>query len=498
MARLPVLLRACGLLLLPTTIARQGNGSSGVSVLPSTGRFRVELRLNKDVAASGVGSNSGLWVEAVALSEALQAVGEPVSGYLEATVSIKSMCQWIHGHLPLRAPPPDSCMDDDCQCEDDAMLLDLAASVGAAARKPESQAQSCGHVAAGLGGGCRGDLGKYCPRSCGQCVKGTILPMRRKKQPLASDFCKDKQRPPWAWFTHDGQPLDVLGALPPAPATLVVLEVGTWIHPPVAVGHTLASPFRTVSMSPPIFTSTAALISNSEADEIISLALSRLSESVVEDYRAGKASGHSSRTSATARLVPKDSPAVARVFDVGRQLLNARWNQFEQLQVVRYLPGEYYHQHHDFFEYWKYPQGSDLQRSMLKRTRQGTANRVATLLWYLGSTPTAGTNFPLADSSGKVNISWEECGQHGLTLTPERGHALLFYSVQPNGTLDSRAMHAGCTPDSNSTKWVANLWLWNVDVSEYEEELFKTTSGGSASSSLVETSPLPWTDRVEV
>ena len=46
----------------------------------------------------------------------------------------------------------------------------------------------------------------------------------------------------------------------------------------------------------------------------------------------------------------------------------------------------------------------------------------------------------------------------GLKYKPRMGDALLFWSQKPDGSLDARALHAGC-PVVAGEKWVATKWL---------------------------------------
>ena len=41
---------------------------------------------------------------------------------------------------------------------------------------------------------------------------------------------------------------------------------------------------------------------------------------------------------------------------------------------------------------------------------------------------------------------WSDCGKAGLGVRPMRGDALLFFSLKPNGLLDTYSKHAGCVP----------------------------------------------------
>eukprot|EP00613_Pedinella_sp_CCMP2098_P008050 CAMPEP_0171678382 /NCGR_PEP_ID=MMETSP0990-20121206/55639_1 /TAXON_ID=483369 /ORGANISM="non described non described, Strain CCMP2098" /LENGTH=94 /DNA_ID=CAMNT_0012265027 /DNA_START=1 /DNA_END=282 /DNA_ORIENTATION=- len=57
--------------------------------------------------------------------------------------------------------------------------------------------------------------------------------------------------------------------------------------------------------------------------------------------------------------------------------------------------------------------------------------------------------------------SWEEkmaetCSSQ-FAVNPKKGDALLFYSQQPNGTLDEMSLHGGC-PVLSGVKWAANVW----------------------------------------
>ncbi|CAK0853414.1 unnamed protein product [Prorocentrum cordatum] len=470
----------------------RAHGVGGPGQAPRGGRFRVDVWFGEGRAA--------LEVSALATAAPHEAAGPAVTGRVPAGTSsaelLPSLCRWLHGALPLRAPPPAACVDVGCRCEDEPELLELAASVGPAGAArgrehsssagpalqdtPQSQSVlSCAHVAGGAGGGCAGRYSGYCPRSCGLCSKGYVVQTSRKKAALPSSYCQDRNRSPWAWFAADGSPL---AGPPRLPASLLVLEAGAFVPEPGDVGRTVAFgaggvQFRTLATSPALFQSAGALLSAAEAAELIAVAEGRLETSVVEAPRGGRGkTSHASRTSMVAWLSPEDGAAARRVFTLGAEILSASVNQFERLQVVRYRPGEFYHQHFDYFEYWEYPRGSPAQREMMKRTRKGAANRVATLLWYLTEDPGATTDFPLA--GGQENnltvgdIDWTECGRHGLSVPARLGSAVLFYHMLANGTLDRRAMHAGCPPEGGRVKWVANLWLWNRDdVSDYDEAL---------------------------
>jgi len=103
----------------------------------------------------------------------------------------------------------------------------------------------------------------------------------------------------------------------------------------------------------------------------------------------------------------------------------------EELQVVKYSPGQEYTPHHDF-------------------GYSGLPNqRFLTLLIYVkGAEKGGGTSFPKA------------FGGRGLKLRPPPGSAVLFYSMTPDGNADDLSLHAGMVVNAG-VKWVCNLWVWD-------------------------------------
>lgn len=110
----------------------------------------------------------------------------------------------------------------------------------------------------------------------------------------------------------------------------------------------------------------------------------------------------------------------------------------EKLQLVHYAVGEKYHAHYDF------------RPAPLENKDQPA--RYATILFYLNEGMTGGeTAFP-----GWMNAETEEA----LTVTPEKGKAVLFYNMLPDGNLDERSFHSA-RPVVSGEKWLTNLWVWS-------------------------------------
>ena len=97
---------------------------------------------------------------------------------------------------------------------------------------------------------------------------------------------------------------------------------------------------------------------------------------------------------------------------------------FEGVQVFHYDTGQQYQTHVDYIE------GAENQR-------------IATFLVYLNDDFEAGeTWFPMPD----------------LKVKPEKGGAVYFANVDPEGRPDPRSIHAG-TPPTRGAKWLLSQWV---------------------------------------
>ena len=69
---------------------------------------------------------------------------------------------------------------------------------------------------------------------------------------------------------------------------------------------------------------------------------------------------------------------------------------------------------------------------------------------YLNDTPKGGqTAFP----------RWRNAETtEAVAVTPEKGKAVIFYMVNPDGNLDDLSQHAGM-PVIEGEKWFSNLWI---------------------------------------
>jgi len=161
-----------------------------------------------------------------------------------------------------------------------------------------------------------------------------------------------------------------------------------------------------------------------------------------------------------------DDEIFARVRRRASQFLKLGLELAEDTQIVHYSDNQHYFGHHDYT-----PRSSAPQNEYF----QGGGNRIATLLYYLNNVPEGGdTRFPLAQdplpvpkSSADRLYNAEACRVGGLSVVPQKGKAILFYSLEEDGhmdgVIDPLSLHASC-PTLIHEKWLANQWFRNKRV----------------------------------
>jgi len=170
-----------------------------------------------------------------------------------------------------------------------------------------------------------------------------------------------------------------------------------------------------------------ALFSPAECAYLIKAAKPSLRPSVVVDPRTGRQAPNPIRTSSAAGFPFTDeNPAIHAL---NRRLAEASGSDVrsgEPLQVLRYAPGERYHEHSDALPGVPFNQ-----------------QRVLTFLVYLNEDYEGGeTAFsPL-----------------GIKVRGRTGDGLLFRNASAAGTPDPRAIHAGL-PVTRGIKYVASRWI---------------------------------------
>jgi prolyl 4-hydroxylase len=124
-------------------------------------------------------------------------------------------------------------------------------------------------------------------------------------------------------------------------------------------------------------------------------------------------------------------------------LLGCWVHQVEALQLVRYLPGQFFGEHHDMGDLL----GND--EVTLPRKQLAVKRRLVTLFCYLNS---------LDDDQGGCTY-FPKCG--GLRVTPKKGRAVLWSNVTSAGLPDPHTIHAGEAVIGNKdvTKYGLNVWI---------------------------------------
>ncbi|CAN1322247.1 Probable prolyl 4-hydroxylase 7, partial [Linum perenne] len=118
----------------------------------------------------------------------------------------------------------------------------------------------------------------------------------------------------------------------------------------------------------------------------------------------------------------------------------------EAIQILRYELGQKYEPHFDYFHD--------------KANQQLGGHRIATVLMYLSYVERGGeTVFPNAKSDKTCVILF--------TVKPEKGDALLFFSLHPDATTDPTSLHGSC-PVIEGEKWSATKW---IHVRSFEESI---------------------------
>ncbi|MBA0869641.1 hypothetical protein Goshw_000898, partial [Gossypium schwendimanii] len=195
-----------------------------------------------------------------------------------------------------------------------------------------------------------------------------------------------------------------------------------------------------------------------ECDHLISLAKSELKRSAVADNVSGQSKLSEVRTS-SGMFIPKGKdPIVAGIEDKISTWTFLPKENGEDIQVLRYEHGQKYDPHYDYFT------------DKVNIARGG--HRIATVLMYLTNVTKGGeTVFPQAEEPSRRRTPpkdyLSECAKKGIAVKPQRGDALLFFSLFPTAIPDQNSLHAGC-PVIEGEKWSATKW---IHVDSFEKNL---------------------------
>nr|TKS05798.1 putative prolyl 4-hydroxylase 7 [Populus alba] len=203
-------------------------------------------------------------------------------------------------------------------------------------------------------------------------------------------------------------------------------------------------------------------LSDKECDHLIHLAKGKLVKSMVANDETGESMESQERTS-SGMLIFKTEDEIVNAIEARI----AAWTFLpeengEPIQILRYEHGQKYEAHIDYF--------------VDKANQEEGGHRAATVLMYLSDVKKGGeTVFPASEAKGSKakDDSWSDCAKKGYAVKPNKGDALLFFSLHPDATPDPASLHASC-PVIEGEKWSATKW---IHVRSFSEPVKRTKMG---------------------
>eukprot|EP00928_Gymnodinium_smaydae_P027387 TRINITY_DN21198_c0_g3_i1.p1 TRINITY_DN21198_c0_g3~~TRINITY_DN21198_c0_g3_i1.p1 ORF type:complete len:374 (+),score=44.59 TRINITY_DN21198_c0_g3_i1:50-1171(+) len=184
-------------------------------------------------------------------------------------------------------------------------------------------------------------------------------------------------------------------------------------------------------------------LTSEEVDDILALFTSGWMRSQAGGI-IGEESSMSARTSEQIWCSSREclnSKAMRKLIRKAESVTGISSANFEDTQVLRYLPGQQYTQHSDFID---------------EQNRLACGPRVLTLFVYLSDSPEAGTAFPALN----------------VTVPAKRGRAALWPDVTSKNVYRHEPLteHAGLPPASAATtKYAANIWIHQYRFRHYNQ-----------------------------
>ena len=195
------------------------------------------------------------------------------------------------------------------------------------------------------------------------------------------------------------------------------------------------------------------LLTDQEADALIDMARPTMLKSTVVDSSTGKSVDSNIRTSSGTFLSRGQNDLVSVIEEKVANYSKVPVTHGEGLQILHYEIGQKYEAHYDYFH------------DKFNTSPEKGGQRLATVLMYLTTVEKGGeTVFP--HSSPKPDYAapplsdefWSACAKRGAANKPQKGDALLFFSLTDNMKEDSSSLHASC-PVIAGEKWSATKWM---------------------------------------
>tara|TARA_B100000519_G_C14051513_1_gene347637 strand:- start:134 stop:730 length:597 start_codon:yes stop_codon:yes gene_type:complete len=177
------------------------------------------------------------------------------------------------------------------------------------------------------------------------------------------------------------------------------------------------------------------LLTDEECNKIIELSKDKIKRSTVIG-ESQKNDISTIRTSSNTFLNNSIDPLMKQINDKIYSIIKINTENYEDLQVVQYKPGQFYKAH------WDACDPKKDERCNLDVLKGGL--RFATFIIYLNDDMEGGeTEFPLINKK----------------IKPEKGKGILFFNLE-NDLLNRRELskHAGLPP-TKGVKWMCNKWI---------------------------------------
>lgn len=200
------------------------------------------------------------------------------------------------------------------------------------------------------------------------------------------------------------------------------------------------------------------VLTDKECDYVINNTKDKLLESTVMSLDKNGNYLDKKNTSRTSNHAFIDNNLHKNIIEKAEKLINkysslpVNRKQFEQIQVVRYKPGQEYKEHFDICH--PYQAYEDQLKTCKKEFKRYNSVRYATIIFYLNDGFNGGeTYFP--------NLNKK--------IIPKKGKVLLFFNctynknTYKNGLCDviKNSLHAGLPVIEGKVdeKWIANIWI---------------------------------------
>lgn len=271
----------------------------------------------------------------------------------------------------------------------------------------------------------------------------------------------------WVIYTVDGvKTINTLYDLIQEQSAIIYTN-GLFLWPGVKIGHiqqsNLGFDIKTISLRPLIL-EVQNFLSNEECEWIRTTSEPHMRQSGTSNMDMDQGKPPTEWRTSTTYFLPSEGYPIVQ--DIDRRVSNLTRtliNQQEFVQVLRYLNGQKYDQHHDYFNKRFYQNDAHT----LKMIENGEKNRFITVLWYLTTVSSGGhTIFPLFGGRRlTAGHDFTGCDHEGaLKVKPEKGKVVIFYSLFADGELDESSLHGACPNGPEEVKWAANKWIWSSNA----------------------------------